>query len=164
MSLSRIYQPHAVSLEKILSLVFIAAHIMNRVLKSPKTFACIKSTSTVGGRVPPPPREARRNDNVVSNGFHELLNGWLRGRGPRHRVWSSLNLNLWTDKSSQRPASFQPLIIHGVERERESASGLFKSVLLLLSLPRALPSLPSSVFFFCASSLHCCFEIILHNL
>lgn len=99
---------------------------------------CMHQVECIAGWPPSPPPE-RWGEMIMRSaiGFRELLAGWLRGRGPRRRVWSSLNLNLWTDKSSQRPASFQPLIIHGLEREREREGvslGPFKSV-LVLSLP-----------------------------
>lgn len=73
--------------------------------------------------------------------------GWLRG--PRRHVWSSLNLNLWTDESSQQPASFQPLI---TERQRQTERDdlrPFKSVFPHLSLP-PLVSFTSFICFFSA--------------
>lgn len=90
----------------------------------------------------------RRGDgSAVGDGTStsSSLAGWLRG--PRRHVSSSLNLNLWTDESSQQPASFQPLITERQrQRERETTSGLLSSSSHTShSLPWS-PSPPSSVF------------------
>lgn len=124
----------------------------------PDTSECISGSLMLGGHVLPP-EGVRRNGNAVSNGFHELVASWLWAWVTRRQAWSSLNLYLQTDGSSQRPGSFQTPIIRKSEREREKVSlWPFESVLLLFWLPPQWSSMFPICFLGCLI-----FKILLWN-